>query len=387
MSIAGFLIVFDLIFGVILYDFIEKLGFKYIDELVALWLIVWLLYGVLVKKIPFYKDYTFIIFVYVAYLVYSLLLHVNIVVAVVSDFVVIFKSMAVFLAVSTLGFDLNRKDRQVLSMLLFFLFFFLLSLGLSGVGIKSVFTHPSRFATACVVCAFLLFYINKVTIRSIVFFVVYLSLGLFSLRSKMYGFFTFSLFFLILNYRSIILNYFKLERKHLFMTFCLVIPVLFFTWDKLYFYFIYGVRDFSHIFARPALYLGSLQIAFDYFPFGTGFASYASYFSAIYYSPIYDDYGLSNVHGLSYISPGFIADSFFPCILGQFGFFGLLLFFLFWFRILRESQFAEVKVLPLLIFIFFMIESVADSTFTHNRGMFVMIILGLCLNRRVRVIR
>jgi hypothetical protein len=32
-----------------------------------------------------------------------------------------------------------------------------------------------------------------------------------------------------------------------------------------------------------------------------------------------------------------------------------------------------------MIIVFFLIECTSDSTITHNRGMFMMMILGLCL--------
>jgi hypothetical protein len=32
-----------------------------------------------------------------------------------------------------------------------------------------------------------------------------------------------------------------------------------------------------------------------------------------------------------------------------------------------------------MVFLFFLIEGVADSTFTHNRGLFILIIMGCAL--------
>jgi hypothetical protein len=90
--------------------------------------------------------------------------------------------------------------------------------------------------------------------------------------------------------------------------------------DKLYTYIknpaIYNI-------ARNALYTTSFRIAADYFPFGAGFATFGGWIARIYYSPLYYDYGISFVWGLE--EGGlFLNDTFWPVIIGQFGFFGLI---------------------------------------------------------------
>jgi hypothetical protein len=161
---------------------------------------------------------------------------------------------------------------------------------------------------------------------------------------------------------------------------------LFVAREKIYYYFILGGfgdgRTASDLYARMALYYFSLPIFVDYFPFGSGFGTYATYASAIDYSPIYIKYGMQNMHGLSKEMPDFIADTYFPA-LAQFGIAGVILFFTFWIHFARKAMKAyrlschKEATIALIIIIFFMIESTSDSTITHNRGMFLMIILGL----------
>ena len=50
--------------------------------------------------------------------------------------------------------------------------------------------------------------------------------------------------------------------------------------------------------ARGMLLNTSIKIANDYFPLGTGFGTYASYFSVQNYSEVYKIYKLNNVYGL-----------------------------------------------------------------------------------------
>ena len=76
--------------------------------------------------------------------------------------------------------------------------------------------------------------------------------------------------------------------------------------------------------ARVALYQGSVEVARDYFPLGGGFGRYGSWMSRVEYSPLYVEYGLSDVHGLRPSYPQFVTDTFWPQILGELGIFGLL---------------------------------------------------------------
>ena len=69
--------------------------------------------------------------------------------------------------------------------------------------------------------------------------------------------------------------------------------------------------------------------------------------------------------------------------LAQFGVVGVILYFTFWGTILRKSAkelLPEIQLFVLLIFLFFLIEGIADATFTQNRGLFILILLGLVLS-------
>lgn len=89
-------------------------------------------------------------------------------------------------------------------------------------------------------------------------------------------------------------------------------------------YTYYKSYDISGI-ARNALYGTSLKIAKDFFPFGSGLGTFGGYIAALYYSPLYTQYGLSSVYGLER-GGYFLMDTFWPYVLGQFGFFGLLFY-------------------------------------------------------------
>ena len=64
---------------------------------------------------------------------------------------------------------------------------------------------------------------------------------------------------------------------------------------------------------------------------------------------------------------------------------GLILYLSFWIWILKKGycyQLYNLKyfVLVILIFVVFFIEGIADATFVHNRGLFILMLLGIVLS-------
>lgn len=77
---------------------------------------------------------------------------------------------------------------------------------------------------------------------------------------------------------------------------------------------------------RAQLTRVAMQIADDYFPLGSGYGSFASFFSGVYYSPLYEQYGISHVYGMTADNTSYLSDTCWPIIIGQFGWIGTLLF-------------------------------------------------------------
>jgi hypothetical protein len=78
--------------------------------------------------------------------------------------------------------------------------------------------------------------------------------------------------------------------------------------------------------ARARLYTTSERIASDDFPLGAGFGRFASYASRIYYSPVYQQYGLNEIWGLSRRYPQFIDDTSWPAVIGETGYGGFAIY-------------------------------------------------------------
>ena len=98
---------------------------------------------------------------------------------------------------------------------------------------------------------------------------------------------------------------FKLNMKNVILAICVISLVAFFTYTKIDLYFLSGGEglganeDIQDAVARAALYYHMPDILLDYFPFGSGFASYASFASGVYYSPLYAEYGMDNIYGMT----------------------------------------------------------------------------------------
>jgi len=75
--------------------------------------------------------------------------------------------------------------------------------------------------------------------------------------------------------------------------------------------------------ARNALYAASVRVAGDFFPLGSGLGTFGGWIAALYYSPLYNQYGLSTVYGLEK-GGRFLTDTFWPYLIAQFGVIGIL---------------------------------------------------------------
>jgi hypothetical protein len=149
--------------------------------------------------------------------------------------------------------------------------------------------------------------------------------------------------------------------------------------------------------ARIALYRGSVEIAADYFPLGGGLGRYASWMSRENYSPLYEEYGLSTIKGLTPDDPTFATDTFWPQILGEVGAFGLAAYLAFIaslaYILWREARRVDEEMYRLLrlgagmVFAQALIESLASSMFHSPPRVYLLylavgVVLSLAWRRK-----
>lgn len=146
-------------------------------------------------------------------------------------------------------------------------------------------------------------------------------------------------------------------------------------WDQFVFYFQ------SDGFARAELLRTSLQVAADFAPLGSGFATYGSNVTASsqWYSSLYYEYGLSTVYGLTPTDPSFLSDAFWPTVLGQFGWVGLTCYvgmlitlFRLTYRLTPNARLAVV-----CCFAYLLISSTSESAFFNPQSVYLAFCLAL----------
>lgn len=258
--------------------------------------------------------------------------------------------------------------------------------------VKLVIFHPTYCGLVMFVSCLFYLYCDmdkqgRPSQRTIILVLIFLTIGLLCGKSKYYGSYILTVFFLCL-YKPGLTRH--LTLKHIAVVAVACISVIAISWSKINYYFISGGGDtfdpkVIESFARPVLYVTGWEILSDYFPFGTGLASFASAASIMNYSNVYYEYGINTVFGLSPKDPSFACDAFYPS-LAQFGVIGIVLFIWFWchaygyVRIFIRKDANRYKypfIIGSLIICCILIESTTATTFTHNPGLLLMCLLGI----------
>lgn len=280
----------------------------------------------------------------------------------------------------------NRLLRHVKLMLIFFFVLMIMDYALNifdttanfaRYGIRSIqlfYNHPTILSAsvAYLLALFVLMADSKELrkVKNFKFILMSIILLLSTLRSKAFGY---ALIVILLYYITIFRNK-KISLKSILVIGMVSIWLVF---DQISFYFI----DNSENSARAMLLVKSFTIATDFFPIGTGFATYGSYFSGLYYSKVYNEYGLSGIIGLSRSDSSYISDAFWPMIIGQFGYLGLILFVMFIIAIFKKIQKIEVSqgcyLAGILILSYLLVSSTAEAAFVHTIAIPLAFALGL----------
>ena len=159
----------------------------------------------------------------------------------------------------------------------------------------------------------------------------------------------------------------------------LMTVVIVVTWTKFDIYYVSGWGN--EALARPQTYKTSLLILKDYFPFGPGMGTFAANGAMQHYSPLYHVYHLDHIWGLTPTAKFFICDAFYPS-LAQFGIVGVVLFCIFWKRLTVLNAIEDMRYYRIAVITFFclVIEQTADSSWLSGKGMGYCMLLGLCMN-------
>ena len=151
-------------------------------------------------------------------------------------------------------------------------------------------------------------------------------------------------------------------------------------WNQIQYYFL------NENVSRARALNASIEIANDYLPIGSGFATFGTIMSGKYYSDAYEKYGLSERWGFTQENYGYISDGGWATIIGQFGYLGAVLFvFVIIFLILSlKNRLRECKnIIPYIsIIIYMLISSTNETAFSSNFAVFYAILLSIMVLKR-----
>ena len=387
-GIARFYTLFWILYFPLCIAFYDSISFQYIDEILTVVLIGYTFINVKPKgnKGKFNEMWIYIL-VMTLYVVYSLVMAVNVSSAVWLDLQQQVRPYAVFYCTWLLAPKFtNGQKKLILNMMgltiaAYIIFNLTGSISFNGQAFQTAVTGQLALTMAMTYFCF-----KPATKKNVFISILILTIGLLSTKSKFFG--EYVVF--------IAIAYFLHERikfasmKTFLQLSVLVGAVIFFTWEKFNAYYVEGFEEERlQELARPATYATGIQIMNDYMPFGPGLGTFACNAAAVHYSPLYEKYGLNEYWGLTEENPMFLADCFYP-VLAQYGWVGVFLFCIFWYRRIRETKYIvddRYYKMALMCILALALESTADTSYLSGKGMGFFMLLAICLNEKRAMVK
>ncbi len=354
-----------------------------------------------------YSLFWVIIGVMAFYVIYSMTqVHFNTKGAILRDFIIEMKPYLAFASILAIAPKFTLSEKRILRWIALAntAICFLIAFG-GATLVEIVVFHPAYQGAIIFLSSMVFLYVSldekgEISRNTLYLVTAMVLSGIVCTRSKYYGECVLTLFFFYIYKPGIIRH---LNMKYAIVIVSLIVIIIAVSYQKIDYYFLSSVEgsvsfdpDDLSGFARPVLYATGILIMVDYFPFGTGLASFASFPSAKPYSGVYGEYGIDQVFGLSEAMPNFICDAYYP-LLAQFGVAGVVLFVLFWgycCKYLRyiirldPKRFKYPFIIGSLLICFVLIESIAGTAFAQGTGVIAMMLLGIiCHNSRTLMVQ
>ena len=134
---------------------------------------------------------------------------------------------------------------------------------------------------------------------------------------------------------------------------------------------------------RVFAYIKSFEIAKDYFPIGSGPATFASKGSRVNYSPIYEEYDMDSKWGFGEDDDvTYALDTYWAKVIGQYGMLGTVLIFLIFFFISKFKYQNSGCVSNLAIVLVFLFLAITTPVLQRTEaGLFIFFIFGVQYNK------
>lgn len=371
-SIAKFFTIYWIIYFPTCIAFNEQPGFSNVDEVMTVVLIAFTVskkWNPATNPEP-WREYFIFLGILAFYIGYSLTMKVNVAASVLYDLIQQIRPFSIIYCTWILNPQFSEKHKKwILRAMILTMAVFIYYNPVVGV----VRNAPLGQMAICAAMTYYLF--KEKSVKTVWITAGIATIGLYSMKFKYYGeygVFIAMLFFLRekLNFRS---------AKARIQVALLVVIALFLGWERFDVYYFSGMANEQ--LARPMMYKTAWALLGAYFPFGSGMGTFGTAASAVYYSPLYIQYGLNHVWGLTGAG-GFISDTFYPS-LAQFGVVGIILYCVFWKRRLTAiNQIDDMRyyLVGFMAFFCLAIEQTADSSWLSGKGMGYCMLIGLCMN-------
>lgn len=382
-GIAKFYTWFWIIYFPVCIAFTVVVNFDWSDEILTVALLgyAFMKQRFLVKDKGRTTEINIYIGLMIFYLVYSLLIQVTTLRGVYLDLLQQLRPYAVFYLTWMMAPDFSPKQKKRIKWVMLLSFWGYLILFKIKPSVVTPYGggESAALGQIALCCAMIYYLFSKQTKRNRNIAILIMLLGLISGKSKYFG--ECVVFIALMMFVKSKINFTSVST--LLKVAALGCVVIFFTWTKFNAYYVEGFQDDAQEMARPLTYETGMEIMFkDYIPFGSGLGSFGTAAAAKEYSPLYYDYQLNNVWGLTPENPMFLADAFYPT-LAEFGIVGLFFFLWFWKRRLWECNKIPNIVyyrMALMAILALALESTADSSYLSGKGMGYFMVLALCLN-------
>ena len=174
-----------------------------------------------------------------------------------------------------------------------------------------------------------------------------------------------------------------LSKKRLAFYFILTVSLsLYFMSGQILEYIKYGDTA-----ARTAFYIFGIDIAINNFPLGSGFCTFASSLSHKYYSPLYYEYDMQYINGITETDGSYAGDTFWPNIFAQYGILGfvfylMMLYFIFKSLNSRYNILSDKWIASMILLLYSFVAAFAESFYTNATGVIYALVLACYIDTK-----